>query len=279
VFLMYLSRTGRREPGLPPGPPTIPFFGNMLSFPRAFSHLQLTAWAREFGEIYSLKLGSTTIVVLSGTEAVKTMLDVGGSLTGDRPQFPVFAGLTEGDVATHGTHTEGWKIGRKAIHTFFTQEMVDAHFATQTAESFLLLHDILTTPKNLYTHIQRTTASIMINLLFGKRCPTYKNSDAERTFEAIHAGASLMDAGFSTPIEFLPFLRNFNPWKSAIQSALQLRRKVFVGLLDECDRKESSDCFMKKILTNQTQLGLRRVEVEYVVYSKSDCSVSLRVIF
>ncbi len=44
VFAAYfsstLSRIGKRERGLPPGPPTLPVLGNLLSFPREYVYLK-----------------------------------------------------------------------------------------------------------------------------------------------------------------------------------------------------------------------------------------------
>lgn len=54
---------GRREKNLPPGPPTIPVLGNLHQIPKKGAHHQFTAWARKYGGIYSLKLGTGTAVV------------------------------------------------------------------------------------------------------------------------------------------------------------------------------------------------------------------------
>lgn len=54
---------GRREKNLPPGPPTIPVLGNVHQIPKKGAHFQFTAWARKYGGIYSLKLGTGTAVV------------------------------------------------------------------------------------------------------------------------------------------------------------------------------------------------------------------------
>lgn len=43
--------------------------------PTKDAHLQFEKWAREYGPIYSLILGSKTLVVLSGDKAVKDLLD------------------------------------------------------------------------------------------------------------------------------------------------------------------------------------------------------------
>jgi hypothetical protein len=44
ILFIYLSAklwtTGRRERGLPPGPPVVPFLGNALQFPKRFPHFR-----------------------------------------------------------------------------------------------------------------------------------------------------------------------------------------------------------------------------------------------
>ncbi len=42
VFAAYFSllKFGRRENGLPPGPPTIPLLGNVLDFPKEYAYLK-----------------------------------------------------------------------------------------------------------------------------------------------------------------------------------------------------------------------------------------------
>ena len=54
---------GRREKNLPPGPPTIPILGNVHQIPKRGAHFQFTRWAKQHGEIYSLKLGTGNAVV------------------------------------------------------------------------------------------------------------------------------------------------------------------------------------------------------------------------
>ncbi|KAK7023183.1 hypothetical protein R3P38DRAFT_2958140, partial [Favolaschia claudopus] len=52
-IFMWLRKVGSREPGLPPGPPTLPLLGNLHIFPKGFAHFKFTEWARKYGGIYS----------------------------------------------------------------------------------------------------------------------------------------------------------------------------------------------------------------------------------
>ncbi|KAH7381142.1 cytochrome P450 [Phaeosphaeria sp. MPI-PUGE-AT-0046c] len=72
LFSVYrISRIGRRPKDYPPGPPTLPVLGNIHLKP----HLQFQKWAQEYGGVYSLMLGTKTMIVLSSDQAVKDLLD------------------------------------------------------------------------------------------------------------------------------------------------------------------------------------------------------------
>lgn len=87
VGLWHITRLGQRTKGLPPGPPTLPILGNIhqvssgttqpptglieTQMPTRDAHVQFQKWAKEYGPIYSLILGSQVLIVLSSHEAVK----------------------------------------------------------------------------------------------------------------------------------------------------------------------------------------------------------------
>ena len=92
LALLYRFRNaGRRPKDLPPGPPTIPFFGNLHQMPSTKPWHQLQRWAEEYGPIYSLMLGpSTVMIVLSSDEVVKELLDKRSGIYSSRP--PLYIG-------------------------------------------------------------------------------------------------------------------------------------------------------------------------------------------
>ncbi|KAK0657876.1 cytochrome P450 [Cercophora newfieldiana] len=65
TILYLVLFIGKRDPRLPPGPPTLPILGNLHQIPTKRTHLQFAKWAKEYGEIYSLKFGPGTSIVVS----------------------------------------------------------------------------------------------------------------------------------------------------------------------------------------------------------------------
>ncbi|KAH6649219.1 cytochrome P450 [Chaetomium tenue] len=74
VSAIYLVLTvGKRDPRLPPGPPTWPIIGNLHQIPTKRTHLQFAKWAKQYGGIYSLKFGSGTSIVISSPRLIKQL--------------------------------------------------------------------------------------------------------------------------------------------------------------------------------------------------------------
>jgi hypothetical protein len=98
VVLWVLSRTGRRPKNYPPGPPTLPLIGNLHQIPRRKRHLQYEKWAREYGPIYSLMLGTKVMIVLNSDEAIRDLVDKRGAIYSSRPESYIGQNILSGGL-------------------------------------------------------------------------------------------------------------------------------------------------------------------------------------
>jgi hypothetical protein len=55
--------------------------------PKNDPHLQFQKWAQQYGDVYSLILGTKTMIVLSSGRAVKDLLDKKSAMYSDRPDL------------------------------------------------------------------------------------------------------------------------------------------------------------------------------------------------
>jgi hypothetical protein len=106
--LFRLVRIGHRPKDYPPGPPTLPIVGNIhlvssylysspnfldlrcidvdwSQMPKEKPHLQFEKWAKEYGPVYSVMLGTKSMFVISSGHAVKELLDKKSANTSARP--------------------------------------------------------------------------------------------------------------------------------------------------------------------------------------------------
>lgn len=96
--LWRLSQIGRRPKNYPPGPPTLPIVGNLHLIPREKRHLQFEAWAREYGPIYSLMVGTKLMVVLNSDTAIKDLIDKRGATYSSRPESYIAQDILSGGL-------------------------------------------------------------------------------------------------------------------------------------------------------------------------------------
>ena len=66
--------------------------------PKKDAHLQFEKWAREYGPVYSLMLGTKCLIVLSSDEAVKDLLDKKSGIYSDRQEMYIGQELCSGNL-------------------------------------------------------------------------------------------------------------------------------------------------------------------------------------
>lgn len=98
VALWRIFKLGQRPKGFPPGPPTLPLIGNLHQIPTEKRHLQFEKWAREYGPIYSLMLGTKVMVVLNSDQIVKDLVDKRGAIYSSRPESYIAQDILSGGL-------------------------------------------------------------------------------------------------------------------------------------------------------------------------------------
>ncbi|PVD29144.1 hypothetical protein C0Q70_11741 [Pomacea canaliculata] len=77
----------RRPAGAPPGPwLAVPLLGHLLLMMKKDTRQQFAAWRRQYGDVFSLYLGSQLVVVLNGYKVIKDALVKNADVFSDRPQ-------------------------------------------------------------------------------------------------------------------------------------------------------------------------------------------------
>lgn len=97
IFQTYY-KIGHRPRNYPPGPPTLPLVGNLHQIPREKRHLQFEKWARQYGPIYSLILGTKVMIVLNSDLAIKDLLDKRGVIYSSRPEAYIAQDVLSGGL-------------------------------------------------------------------------------------------------------------------------------------------------------------------------------------
>ncbi|KAJ1087440.1 hypothetical protein NDU88_000611 [Pleurodeles waltl] len=118
VWLLKLRCIGKH---LPPGPHPLPLIGNLWELNFQLHDVTLTRLAKTYGNIFTLWLGKTPMVVLHGFKSVKEALISHSEEMSGRPTSPLFKAIMGCNCMQNGPRTEGaapaW-LGRLPVLEF-----------------------------------------------------------------------------------------------------------------------------------------------------------------
>ncbi|XP_071378659.1 cytochrome P450 1B1 [Centroberyx affinis] len=230
LFSLYLWRWLRQVTiPCPPGPFAWPVIGNAAQLGNA-PHIYFTRMAKKYGNVFQIKLGCRTVVVLNGDSIrqalVKQALDFAG-----RPDFTSFQYVSGGDSLAFGPFTDWWKVHRKVAQSTVrkfstgnphTKKTFENHVLSEARELLRLF--VGKTQQHRYfqpmTYLVVSTANIMSAVCFGKR---YSYEDEEFLQVVGRNDQFTKTVGAGSIVDVMPWLQYFpNPIKTIFDNFKEL---------------------------------------------------------
>ncbi|KAF1949794.1 cytochrome P450 [Byssothecium circinans] len=208
VLALYrLSRVGRRSPGLPPGPPTLPILGNLHLMPKEKGHLQFQKWAKEYGPIYSLILGTKVMIVLSSDQTIKDLLDKRSGIYSSRPDM-YLGGIVSGNLRMLlMEYGEEWRMIRRVVHNNLNIKASRTYLPYQDLENKAMLLGFLETPDLFIDHIRRYTNSLTTQMVFGFRTTSIDDPKLKQLFHGFEKFSQVTGTDTAALLDLFPILR------------------------------------------------------------------------
>ncbi|KAI1297497.1 cytochrome P450 [Xylaria venustula] len=206
-ILALLGKVGQRRRGCPPGPPTLPLIGNIHQFPKTKLHLQYQRWAQQYGPVYSLVVGTRTIIVLSSGEAVKQLLDKRNSIYSSRPESYLGQAIMSGGLRVMFMPTDKtWRMVHKLGNHLFNIKTSKSYLPYQDLETKAMLLGFLHSQDRFIEHIQCSTASLVTQMTYGFRM-TLSDTKLKLLFQLLRNFSEMTGSRATFLLDFFPVLR------------------------------------------------------------------------
>ncbi|XP_010531288.1 PREDICTED: isoflavone 2'-hydroxylase-like [Tarenaya hassleriana] len=263
LFTLKLLLPSRKRSGndLPPSPPSLPFVGHILHLKKPL-HRAFRSLSERYGPIFSLRVGSRLIVVVSSPSLVQECFGPNDTVLANRPRFlnskhVAYDNTTVG-TAPYGPHWRNLRrisavemLSSHRLHLFQAvrsdevRRMV-AKLASKACEGFVTV--------NLKKTISVVVMNNIMRMIAGKRYYDDDQSKEEgaRRFHEIMQDV-LDKSGVGNPADYFPIIKWISPKYVKRVKELGFRMNEFMqGLVDEMRRKrEKSDTMLDHLLLLQ----------------------------
>ncbi|KAF2225595.1 putative O-methylsterigmatocystin oxidoreductase [Elsinoe ampelina] len=271
----YLARRPPKGLNAVPGPPGIPILGHITKL-SAQPQREWQKWAREYGEIFQVKLGWENWVMVNSPEAVKEILDKQSAITSSRPPMP---GLS--DVISGGKrfllmgYTQEWRKLRAIVHKLLTPKMSETFKPSQEFEAKQLIYDILTDNADqtkAYVHVRRYTTSVVMTSTYGRRVPKWECEEVREVYglmeefsESGTPGAMLVD--LLPPLARLP--RFMQSWRPKAEKFYRRQEAIWMKFWNDLNVKiqtgKAPDCFVRQFVeVEQKKANIDEVQAAFL---------------
>ncbi|KAI0154647.1 cytochrome P450 [Xylariaceae sp. FL1272] len=262
LLIWAFFKVGRRPSNYPPGPPTLPFIGNLHQIRQEARHIQFAQWAQEYGPIYSLALGTKTMIVLNCGVAVRELMDKRGAIYSSRPDLYIGQHILSNGLRVLFMPNEGtWAKARKLAHRTLNTTASRSYVPYQDLENKALLMGFLQSPNNFIEHLRRYTTSLTTQMAFGFRTATVQDPRFKEAFEVFDRGSELVGSKLATILDLVPLLRNIPSVLLPIKRQglelhcreLNLFRTLFLAAKEGLKTGQAKPCFCIDLIRMQEE--------------------------
>ncbi|GFZ18790.1 cytochrome P450, family 81, subfamily D, polypeptide 8 [Actinidia rufa] len=265
VFITFklLSKGNKnRRRNLPPSPPALPVIGHLHLLKQPL-HRTLQNLSQNLGSVFSLRLGSRLVVVVSSSSVAEECFTKNDVVLANRPRFIIgkYLSYNYTTVVVVAPYGDYWRNLRRlmALEIFSTNRL-NLFLSIRQDEIKLLLRRLYQKSSNDFARVElkskfsELTFNIIMRMIAGKR---YYGDDLADCEEAKGFRELVSEAfkysGVSNPADFLPVLRWID-FKGFEKNLAKLHKRIdsrLQGLIDEHRRDKSKNTMIDHLLSLQ----------------------------
>ncbi|KAI0088551.1 cytochrome P450 [Irpex rosettiformis] len=272
IIVMYTVYSRFRQRHAAPGPPRLPFVGNVFQQSKTLQFLQYTEWSKKYGPVFSLDLLGQHVVVLNTYKAATDLFDRHSSIYNDRPRM-IMANeiLGDGIFLPLVRYGDVWRRLRRAAHESFSVKAVQNFRPIQREAAHLASLSIHKDPGSWTPTVEWFAASSIFSSVYNwppleAHSPVIKQM---RDFMARFTDAAMPGTFL---VDFFPFMRIFPSWMARWKREglawNQAQSELFGGskngVLEKMDAGESPAGFTADLISAGDKFGLTKKELTWL---------------
>lgn len=243
VSIIKFSLKSLPPKNYPPGPPSLPFIGNVHHFATSRLHVKFSEWRKTYGDIVGLKAGPTNLIVLNSAEVARELLEKRGNIYSGRPTDYIFREHVVQNTQhilflQNDAYLKRFRSGIRHLlgpagceQVLHLQDAAAAHFA----------YNLVVAPEKFQDHLHNWAMGTPLTAISGHR-GAQKDKDLIDLFYSNQENwLELLDPGSAPPVGMFPILKYFPSflakWKGKAAN-VRKNQQFFYTMMLKCAKEE-----------------------------------------
>ncbi|KAN0084467.1 Cytochrome P450 [Tylopilus felleus] len=213
--VLYIGQRAfsRRTPHpLPPGPPGLPWIGNVTGMNPEAPWITYAEWAKTYGNlVYSQALGRD-IIILNSEKVAKDLLDNRSKNYSDRPYLITSDMCGLGFNSVFLPYGDRWRLHRRFFHQTFRPDAVHRFLPLQHRKTCHLLRQLLGAPNQLDDHVFEYTAAVIMNSTYDYDPASRRDELVDIVAKVLHVIVPVVRPDVAVTVGAFPWLLYLPAW-------------------------------------------------------------------
>ncbi|XP_073090119.1 cytochrome P450 2J2 isoform X2 [Manis javanica] len=255
-FADFLKRRHRRN--YPPGPPSLPIFGNFFQLDFKQNHLEFQRLVKKYGNIFSFQFGASSSVVITGLPLIKEVLVHQAQIFVNRPVTPIREHVfkNKGVIMSNG---QVWKEQRRftlmTLRNFgLGKKSLEERIQEEAQHLIQAIEEEKGQPFNPHFKINNAVSNIICSITFGERFE-YQDDQFQELLRLLDEVVYLQPSMWGQLYNIFPWIMNILPGPHQKLFSNWEKLKLFVARMIEDHKKDWNpaetrdfiDAFLKEI--------------------------------
>ncbi|KAN0084466.1 Cytochrome P450 [Tylopilus felleus] len=215
VVVLFLGRRALGCPAshpLPPGPPGIPWIGNVIGVNPSTPWITYAEWAKTYGDIVHSRLFGKDIIILNSEKVAKDLLEIRSKNYSDRPYLVTTELCGLGFLTPFLPYGDQWRLHRRIFHQTFRPDVVHRFLPSQHRKGCHLLRRLFEKPEQFEDHVFEYTAGIIMNSTYDYDPASSKDELLDIVANVLTIIVPVMRPDIAVIIGAFPWLLHLPSW-------------------------------------------------------------------
>ncbi|KAG2074091.1 cytochrome P450 [Suillus decipiens] len=199
---------------LPPGPPRLPFVGNVIGIDKDHPWLTYSRWEAEYGEIVYSRLFSQDIVIINSERVAHDLLDCRSNNYSTRPSGFMhildFFGVEFASIFL--PYSDRWRLHRRILHQAFRLEAASFFHPIQMRNAHHLILNLLASSEVYGTHLQTFSTSVIMSIVYDYTAAPLDDPFVALLERSLQVSVKALRPDVAAVLAEFPILEKLPPW-------------------------------------------------------------------